>query len=88
MLRTFSSVHPAAGFFLALAAIVTACGGSQPPAESPEAAPAAESESRSEDEHTMPDGTKMEGESHGEHTMPDGTKMKGDSHESGEEEQY
>jgi hypothetical protein len=35
-------------------------------------------------QHTMPDGTKMEGDHHGEHTMPEGTKMKGDEHRSGE----
>lgn len=53
---------------------LTACGGSQQPAESPEAvpstepspAPEGESSSAPEGEHTMPDGTKMKGHEHGD----------------------
>jgi len=63
---------------LAACAAVVACGGSQAPAESPEALPAQESgttnppapatpESAGDGEHTMPDGTKMKGDHHGEH---------------------
>ena len=51
---------------------LTACGGSQQPAESPEAVPSAAPsaapapQGAAEGEHTMPDGTKMEGDEHGE----------------------
>jgi hypothetical protein len=53
---------------------LTACGGSQQPAESPEAvpstapspAPEGESSGAPEGEHTMPDGTKMKGHEHGD----------------------
>jgi hypothetical protein len=53
---------------------LTACGGSQQPAESPEAvpttapapeAPASDASGAPEGEHTMPDGTKMKGHEHG-----------------------
>lgn len=53
---------------------LAACGGSQQPAESPEAvpttppaaeAPAGDTSSAPEGEHTMPDGTKMKGHEHG-----------------------
>jgi hypothetical protein len=93
MIWKFRSVPRALGFVVALSAVFVACGGSQAPAESPEAEPASTGEGASEPgasdapgdgEHTMPDGTKMEGDQHGEHTMPDGTKMKGPEHGSGE----
>jgi hypothetical protein len=58
--------------------LLAACGGSQPPAESQEAAPAAEpapsepapaeSSDAGPGEHTMPDGTTMPGSEHGEGT--------------------
>jgi hypothetical protein len=50
---------------------LTACGGSQPPPDAPAAeppppdTPAAEAPAAPEGEHTMPDGTKMEGHEHG-----------------------
>jgi hypothetical protein len=77
------------GFVLGLLALLSACGGSQEPAESPEATPAAAPAQAPADvpgdgEHVMPDGTKMKGDHHGEHTMPDGTKMEGDEHKSHE----
>lgn len=62
---------------LALAAI--ACASQTPPAAETPSQPAAAEEG----EHTMPDGSKMEGHKHGEsdtHTMPDGTVMPGHSH--------
>jgi hypothetical protein len=61
---------------LAVAAATTACGGSQEPAESPEAAPAAPAEPES----APPADTTGTEAPAGEHTMPDGTKMKGHEH--------
>jgi hypothetical protein len=76
------------------AALLAACGGSQSPADSPEAGAVPESadttpappvsDSPGDGEHIMPDGTKMGGEHHGEHTMPDGSKMEGEHHPSPE----
>ena len=59
--------------------LATACGGSQPPTESPEATPDANEMAPAEsppadapdagaDTHTMPDGTTMPGAEHGEGT--------------------
>jgi hypothetical protein len=58
---------------------LTACGGSQHPAESPEAVPTAApaSEAPASDASGAPEG---------EHTMPDGTKMKGHEHGAGSDE--
>jgi hypothetical protein len=61
---------------LAAALVVAGCGGSQTPAESPEATPGSTEETppptqpAPEGEHTMPDGTKMPGHQHGEHEQP------------------
>jgi hypothetical protein len=70
-------IFAAGAFGLAVSVAMTACGGSQEPAESPEAAPAAPAESATPStdgagtpapagEHTMPDGTKMDGQEHGD----------------------
>lgn len=67
---------------LIFVSVASACG-SRPTPE-----PAASAEAAEGGEHTMPDGTKMQGHDHhsegsqaeGEHTMPDGTKMKGHHH--------
>jgi len=55
---------------------LSACGGSQQPAESPEAVPATA---------PAPEGPASDasGAPEGEHTMPDGTKMKGHEHGAG-----
>lgn len=65
----------------------SACGGqSEPASETMSQPPAAEQGGENtvpEGEHTMPDGTTMEGHSHpeqGQHTMPDGTTMEGHEH--------
>jgi hypothetical protein len=74
--ETTNLVSTRTAFALALAMVaLTACGGgSQQPAESPEAvpttapapeAPANDASSAPEGEHTMPDGTKMKGHEHG-----------------------
>lgn len=75
--------------FLSLLGLATAACASQtpPPAEMPASQPAGSEHG----EHTMPDGSNMEGHKHGEsgtHTMPDGTVMRGHSHggSSGDEE--
>jgi hypothetical protein len=72
----------------AASVLLAACGGSQAPAESPEASPAPQgahdSDAPNDGEHIMPDGTRMKGDEHGEHTMPDGTKMEGHEHGSSE----
>jgi hypothetical protein len=77
VIRKFRSAYQALGFVVVLSPMVAACGGSQTPAESPEAAPAPGGEATPESgasdapgdgQHTMPDGTKMEGDQHGEHT--------------------
>jgi hypothetical protein len=89
MTRKFCLSSGSFCLFVGAAALLVACGGSQAPAESPEASPAAESGSTDtpgDGEHTMPDGTKMEGDTHGEHTMPDGTKMEGHEHGAGDTE--
>lgn len=89
MLHT-ASRSPVATLFVA--ALLAACGGSQSPADSPEAGAVPESADTTaappvsappeDGEHIMPDGTKMQGEHHGEHTMPDGSKMEGEHHPS------
>lgn len=74
--RTTNAVSNRAALALVLAMMgLAACGGgSQEPAQSPEAAlpqtpaaeaPANDASSAPEGEHTMPDGTKMKGHEHG-----------------------
>lgn len=74
--RTFNAASKSRGHVLAMLALAgaAACGGSQQPAESPEAVPntapapdtpANDASSAPAGEHTMPDGTKMEGHEHG-----------------------
>jgi len=75
MMRVLLTRSRLAGAFLISCATV-GCGGSQHPAESPEASPAPASpdadkppteQPAPEGEHTMPDGTKMPGHDHGDH---------------------
>ena len=75
--QTMNGLSNRTALVLTVLAVVglTACGGgSQQPAESPEAvpatapapeAPASDASGAPEGEHTMPDGTKMKGHEHG-----------------------
>jgi hypothetical protein len=74
------STRTKANLWILLASLaVSACGGSQPPAESPEQAPG-EGEPAPTEPSKEPGAT---GPAEGEHTMPDGTKMPGHHHEEG-----
>lgn len=70
---------------LILTSVAVACAGQSPEPETPASEPTGEEGG----EHTMPDGTKMEGEhhhgDHSSHTMPDGTKMEGHEHPEGDD---
>jgi hypothetical protein len=78
--RTTNALPNRTALVLVLAMVgLTGCGGSQQPAESPEAVPttAPASEAPASDASGAPEG---------EHTMPDGTKMKGHEHGAGSDE--
>jgi hypothetical protein len=86
MMRDLFSSVPRLVLGCATAALLAACGGSQEPAESPEATPASQSDPASapatdtpgDGQHTMPDGTVMEGDHHGEHGASEGAPSHGD----------